>query len=334
MDSEAPHRQCNIRDRLTAIQASENTNILTCGRMCEDRKSMIRDRADWLAFVFCLLFVCLGCLWVGEMGIQNDEALFSAGIYPPSFDWAMVMTYVGTLKSFLYMPIFRVWRPSAASTRIPVVILGALTIWLFYLLSRRTIGPRAAVAGVALLATDSTFLMTTRYDWGPVVLQHLCLVGGVLSVLRFVETLHHKWLGLGFFVFGLGMWDKALFVWSLVGLSAAVLIVFPRRLFPFLRLKEIGLAVLSFTAGACPLLIYNVNHEWVTFRSNAAWSSEEIGYKARLLLSTMQGNSILGTLPGRNGMGRSGSRIRSQNAPGWAQTSSSGSRERTGRSIC
>ena len=258
---------------------------------------MIRDRADRLAFVFCLLFVCLGCLWVGEMGIQNDEALFSAGIYPPSFDWSMVMTYVGTLKSFLYMPIFRVWRPSAASTRIPVVILGAFTIWLFYLLSRRTIGPRAAVAGVALLATDSTFLMTTRYDWGPVVLQHLCLVGGVLSVLRFVETLDHKWLGLGFFVFGLGMWDKALFVWSLVGLSAAVLIVFPRRLFPFLRLKEIGLAVLSFTAGACPLLIYNVNHEWVTFRSNAAWSSEEIGYKARLLLSTMQGNSILGTLP-------------------------------------
>ena len=63
---------------------------------------MIRDRADRLVFVFCLLFICLGCLWVGEMGIQNDEALFSAGIYPPSFDWSMVMTYVGTLKSFLY----------------------------------------------------------------------------------------------------------------------------------------------------------------------------------------------------------------------------------------
>ena len=67
------------------------------------------------------------------------------------------------------MPIFRVWRPSAASTRIPVVILGAVTIWLFYLLITPNHGPAGRGRGVALLATDSTFLMTTRYDWGPVV---------------------------------------------------------------------------------------------------------------------------------------------------------------------
>jgi hypothetical protein len=258
---------------------------------------MVRDRANRLVFVFCLLFIGLGCLWVGELGLQNDEALFSAGIYPPSADWSMVMTYVGTLKSFVYTPIFRVWRPSAASTRIPAVLLGACTIWLFYLLSRRTVGATAAVVGTALLATDSTFLMTTRYDWGPVVLQHLCLVGGVLAVLRFVESRQLKWLGLGLFIFGLGMWDKALFVWSLVGLGAAVLIVFPRRLFALLGYKEMAVAIVSFAAGAYPLISYNLNHDWVTFRSNTAWSSEEIGYKARLLLSTMQGNSILGTLP-------------------------------------
>ena len=108
---------------------------------------MVRDRANRLVFVFCLLFIGLGCLWVGELGLQNDEALFSAGIYPPSADWSMVMTYVGTLKSFVYIPIFRVWRPSAASTRIPAVLLGACTIWLFYLLGRRTVGATAAVVG-------------------------------------------------------------------------------------------------------------------------------------------------------------------------------------------
>lgn len=258
---------------------------------------MVRDHADRFAIALCLVFIGLGSLWVGELGIQNDEALFSAGIYPPTVDWAMVMTYVGTLKSYVFTPIFHVWRPSAASVRVPAVFLGGLTIWLFYVLARRTIGIKAALAGTALLATDTTFLITTRYDWGPVVLQHLCLTGGVLSVLKFVESHKYRWLALGFFIFGLGMWDKALFAWSLVGLGAASVAVFPRQFFSLLRGRAAGVAVLSFMAGAYPLISYNLNHDWVTFRSNAAWSSEALAYKSRLLLSTLQGNSMLGTLP-------------------------------------
>jgi hypothetical protein len=267
---------------------------------------MVRDGADRIAFLLCLLFVGLGCLWVGELGIQNDEALFSAGIYPPFGDVpkllgkpypAMVMSYVGTLKSYLYVPVFRIWRPSAASTRVPAIILGAITIWLFYILARRTVGTRAALVGTALVATDPTFLLTTRYDWGPVVIQHLCLVGGVLAVVRFAESHGYKWLALGFFAFGLGMWDKALFAWSLVGLAAAVLVVFPRRAFGAISAKSVGIAVAGFFLGSFPLIGYNATHDWVTFRSNAAWSSNELAYKAKLLLSTLEGNSMFGTLP-------------------------------------
>ena len=108
---------------------SDNTGksrrVNACGKIV---KHMVRDHADRFAVALCLVFIGLGSLWVGELGIQNDEALFSAGIYPPTVDWAMVMTYVGTLKSYVFTPIFHVWRPSAASVRVPAVFLGGLTI--------------------------------------------------------------------------------------------------------------------------------------------------------------------------------------------------------------
>ena len=92
------------------------------------------------------------------------------------------------------------------------------------------------------------------------------------------------------------------------------------------------MAIVSF-AGAFPLIAYNLNHDWVTFRSNAAWSSEEIGYKARLLLSTMQGNSISGRFPEKNGMAHSGSRECPKRI--WVSTTIfSGGPERIGRCIC
>lgn len=260
---------------------------------------MLQDRADGFALIFCLLFVAVGSLWISEIGIQNDEALFSAGIYPP-FGIApklMVMTYVGTLKSYVYKPIFKLWAPSAASTRIPALLLGALTIWLFYLLLKRTLGRRAAVVGTCLLATDTTFLLTTRWDWGPVVLQHLCLVGGMVSILGFVSFFRLRYLALGFFLFGLGVWDKTIFLWSLAGLGVATLIVFPKRLFALVNLKTSGVASGAFLLGSAPFLYYNLRFNWITFRQNAAWSSDILGYKAGLLQATLEGSALFGGVP-------------------------------------
>jgi uncharacterized membrane protein len=68
-----------------------------------------------------------------------------------------------------------------------VLLAGAATIWLFYRLLRRISGNRAAVFGCALLAADSTFLLTNTFDWGPVALQHLLLVGAILLLVVFYQ---------------------------------------------------------------------------------------------------------------------------------------------------
>src|SRR5689334_19100167 len=107
--------------------------------------------AGIVALLFCLLFVIVGAPWIDKPGIQTDEALFAAGIYPPflhpfvirifKHDYPMmVMTYVGTVKSAIWAAIFKVWPPSPASVRIPAVLLGALSVWWTYLLVSRTLG--------------------------------------------------------------------------------------------------------------------------------------------------------------------------------------------------
>lgn len=256
---------------------------------------MLRARAEVLALVFCLLFVAVGSLWISEVGLQNDEALFSAGMYPPfGPSPSMLMSYVGALKSYVYLPIFKVWPPSAASVRFPALVLGGLTIWLFYLLLKRTLDTRTALAGTALIATDTSFLLTSRWDWGPVVLQHLCLAGGVLAVVLYTRQRRLVWLFVGFLAFGLGLWDKAIFAWSLVGLGVAAVAVFPRRTFAALSWRAVAVASLGLATGAAPLILHNLKYDFVTFRQNAGFSSEILGYKARLLLSALDGSGLIG----------------------------------------
>ena len=75
-------------------------------------------------------------------GIQTDEALLAAGVYEPFAPNyvirvaglrlpMMTMSYVGTVKSWLYRPILAFRGPSPATLRVPAVIIGAITVWLF-----------------------------------------------------------------------------------------------------------------------------------------------------------------------------------------------------------
>lgn len=72
--------------------------------------------------------------------IENDEALFAAGIYSPRTIRdsvrvfhrpvaSMLMSYLGALKSWIYWPLFAVWPPSAYSLRGPVLVLGGKTLF-------------------------------------------------------------------------------------------------------------------------------------------------------------------------------------------------------------
>jgi len=139
-------------------------------------------RRAWCAgALLCALFIGLGVPWIDRPGLQTDEVLFAGGIYPP-FDPRnivrifrhpvpiMVMSYVGAAKAHLWASVFKVWRPSAASVRIPALLLGTLSVWWFFRLLEIRLGARSALEGAALLATDPLYILYSRWDHRPVVL--------------------------------------------------------------------------------------------------------------------------------------------------------------------
>jgi len=261
--------------------------------------------------LFCLFFVIGGLVLVPYPGLQNDEVLFGSVIYEPRhLDDSvqvfkrkiplMLMNYLGTLKSLFYAGLFKIWPPSPWSVRLPVILAGAATVWLFFLLLRDTLGYRAAVVGAVLLATDTTFLLTTTFDWGPVALQHLLLLGGVVLLVRFRRAADvaggaarhpERLLAGAFFLFGLGLWDKVIFAWMLGGLGVALIVVFPRELSRLFTLRRLATAFVALGVGAAPLIVYNFRHHGPTFRS-ARYSAEHLMPKAEFFRSVLNGSSL------------------------------------------
>jgi 4-amino-4-deoxy-L-arabinose transferase-like glycosyltransferase len=206
----------------------------------------------------------------------------------------MVMSYVGTLKSAIWSMILKVWPPSPASVRIPAVLLGALSVWWTYLLMARILGIRAGLVCAALLATDPVYVLYSRWDQGPSVIQHLCFIGAMLALVRFHQERRTIWLAAGFFAIGLGMWDKAIFIWVMSGLGVAGLVLFWKQIRSALSIRSLAVATAAFILGAAPLIVYNVKEHFETFRGNAVWSTEGIRAKAYMVRYVIEGNALFG----------------------------------------
>ncbi len=267
---------------------------------------LTRSHPTTLALTACFAFFLSGQAFIPRLGIEDDEALFAMPILQPrSGLWVkvwhshflfMLMSYLGTVKTWIYAPILRAFGASVWAVREPALVAGAASIWLFYLLLRRTNGERAAVLGSWLLAMDSMYLLATCFDWGPVALQHLLEIGAMAALVRFYQERRERFLALGFFLFGLAMWDKALAAWMLSGIGIGVLLVVPRQVLALLTRRRVGVALLAFVAGALPLLLFNAQNHWETFRGNFKHDFSDLPGKSRMLMNTVGGQGLFGYL--------------------------------------
>lgn len=265
---------------------------------------MIRPNPTKLAWAACLAFFLSGQAFLPLLGVEDDEALFAMPILQPrSGMWVkvghshflfMLMSYLGTVKTWLMAPLLRIFGTSVWAVREPALLAGAVSIWLFYLLLRSTNGERAAVLGAWLLAADSIYLLTTVFDWGPVVLQHLLEIGALLALVRFYRERRRRFLAWGFFLFGLVLWDKALAAWMLSGIGIGVLLVMPRKIASLFTRQRLGIAILSFVVGALPLILFNAQNHWETFGGNFKRDFSDLAGKSRMLANTVGGQGLFG----------------------------------------
>jgi hypothetical protein len=240
------------------------------------------------------LFLLVGMFMLPLPGFEADELLFIKAWWHPETVAAhisifrhwfplMAMTYVGALKSWLFAPLLSVLGTNTWAVRLPPLLLTCLTLVLLAIFLRRICGWTAALFSTWLLATDATLLYTSIMDWGPVVLQNLLLVSGLLLFERWHVKRRRFLFFSGALCFGLALWDKALFFWNLGGMAVAFLIVgfsFIRR---NLRWQLLLAGGLGFLLGAWPLIRYNIRHRGATLAENTDFVYDQIDYKIRYL---------------------------------------------------
>ena len=199
----------------------------------------------------CVAFVAAGMLFVPRLGIEADEAIVANGIYDhgerlvfvehsrtPSVP-VMLISYLGALKTWFYNGLFLFTPPRPIILRLPMLLFAAGALWLFFELLDRTIGRRAAWIGTLLLATDTSYLLIEhRGLWsGDSSIRVQAGGAGAAGALSPAADPRQD-LAWAFFLFGLGLWDKAIFAWVLFGLAVAAVAVFPRDMRKHLSARE------------------------------------------------------------------------------------------------
>ena len=281
-----------------------------------------------LLIALCGLFILLGTLLIPFAGIQNDEALFANPIYQNQFEFKislfghdiplMVMSYIGTVKTACYWAWFKLWPPGLYSLRLPMIVLGAVTIYFFSILAKRVSNSAGGWIAAVLLATDPIFLLTNTFDWGPVAIEHFLLVAGCLLLVRFSSEAGmqskadspdsnvrnaamdglkgRRFLSWGFFLLGLALWNKAIFLASLVGLTVAAVTVCWTRIRPLIAWNRAGSAALALVLGAAPLLLYNARRSATTLKANVNLEIPNWSVKLPQLRGSLDGSGVFGYL--------------------------------------
>lgn len=267
--------------------------------------SATAKRPWWPAFIASLTFMLFGLLLTGHPGIEQDEAIFGPPVYQPSAALyhidiggrvlpVMLMTYLGATKTWLYTAIFKLWKPSQFSIRVPLLLLYASSIWIFYYVLRMAHSWGAGATGAMLLATDPTYLLTGTLGWCN--LQNVLMIAVVGSFLKFHENRNRLWLAAAMFCAGLCVWDKAEALWMLGGIIVALACIFPRQLLSYVRPGNLAVGLLAFSAGALPLIIFNIENNFVTLRSNVHFSFADFSHKLDILQFTANGSIWLGSV--------------------------------------
>jgi len=265
----------------------------------------MKSRAIFIPAFCCLYFILIGFLLIPYAGFQHDEVLFAQPIFQRGLTFysykigyrlipMMVNSYLGTLKTWIFWPIFKVWHPSVYSLRVPALLAGAASIVLFWKIMRRAGGERAAIVATVLLATDSMYLLTSVFDWGPVVLQHLLALAAILLAIEYHETGSPKLLALSFFLAGLALWDKALFFWVAAGLAVAGAVLYPNEIWRRFSLANASIAIAAFSVGAAPFILYNLHKPNSTLGENATFSTEGIDDKIEVAKRTVNSHALFG----------------------------------------
>jgi len=191
----------------------------------------------------------------------------------------MTMGYIGAVKTIAFVPLAATMDLDPKSIRYFTIMIGALALVATSAFARRLLGSAAAVLGIILLAIDPSYLIYCRTDYGPTVFM-MALKGVALWQLIVWWQTRSSWsLYLAAFAMGLGVYDKTNFLWIVIALAGAALLIVPQYL-ARLRRREAMCAGCLFLIGCLPLTAYNLHWPpptWTALEAHNSLSNGETG---------------------------------------------------------
>ncbi len=168
----------------------------------------------------------------------------------------MNVRYIGPIKAYLCLPLFKLFGPQAEIFRGVSAAMGALgLIGLAFLLARQ-VNFAAAAAVTWILAISPTYLDQTTFDNATLAgwmgaMGLLCFAGSAYLDRRTPWTAFLLGLTLGF-----GIWMRANYLWLLVPLAFAVLVAFGRK--AILPIRDWLALIAGGIVGGLPFLVYQI----------------------------------------------------------------------------
>ena len=254
-----------------------------------------KRREKLAVFGLILVFAAFATYQIHSPGLYFDEMLFVPAAtgklaHRSCFGVPlMIFPVIGALKAWIYMPIFALFGVSAASVRVPVVLISCGTLALGYALVRRILSSGWATAFTGACVVLPGFVLQTKVDWGPVVLMLFFKALCLYLLVRWLETPRFfSWsLAGAIAACGLGFFDKFNFVWFVVAVFGATLVVYWKEIRA--KLKDVpkglvaAMAMAVVVAGALVLWIVlplmqppQVNWSWFSSRVSILWMRYEV----------------------------------------------------------
>ncbi len=149
----------------------------------------------------------------------------------------MLMSYIGALKAWLYYPVFKIFGVSAHSIRIPMILLGCMSLFMVNRITTLFFNSKIAAIVMVILAVDSSFVTQTRVDQGPVVLALFISLGCIYFFVKLLAEVRSIYLWSIFVLALAGIFNKLNFIWFLNSFFASALLVYGSEVQSGIRLR-------------------------------------------------------------------------------------------------
>lgn len=281
------HRR-GVRVGRAGVEQATSLARRYCSRVPSARVPLAKPGPAWLAVAVVALFAVVAGYHLRLPGLMYDEVLqvtqvgsFRAGRLDGMAIWtgpkvgigghqvaAMTTTYLGSVKTLLFLPVGIVFGTGPVVVRLFTVSLAVLALVFAYLFARRAFrDPWIAAVGLTLLALDPSFLMLSRVDVGPTVLSMVCKTLAAWQAAVWWDTGRRRSLVVAGLAMGVGLWDKANFSWLLAAYALGVLAVLGRRALRRMGTADVVAGMAGLLVGALPFIAYNTASSLASLRA-------------------------------------------------------------------